>query len=116
MLRLLTDENFSGPAVRGLRARVPGIDLVRVQEVGLTQTPDPDILAWCAVNDRVLVTHDQETVPGFAYDRVAGGEPMPGVFVVPQSLPVGRTIDELQMLDACSEMDEWRDRVVFLPI
>jgi hypothetical protein len=43
MLRLVSDENFNGDIVRGLFRRHPGLELVRVQDVGLTQTPDPDI-------------------------------------------------------------------------
>jgi hypothetical protein len=30
MLRLLSDENFSGPIVRGMLRREPGLDLIRV--------------------------------------------------------------------------------------
>ena len=36
MLRLLADENFHGDIVRGLLLRQPDLDLVRVQDVGLT--------------------------------------------------------------------------------
>jgi predicted nuclease of predicted toxin-antitoxin system len=82
VLRLVSDENFDGNIVRGLLARFPGLDLVRVQDAGLQRAPDPDILEWAASQGRILLTHDWKTVPGFAYDRVAGGEPMPGVLVV----------------------------------
>ena len=44
MLRLVSDENFNGDIVRGLFRRQPGLGLVRVQDVGLVQTPDTDIL------------------------------------------------------------------------
>ena len=45
------------------------VDIVRVQDVGLAGSPDPAILAWAASEGRVLLTHDRETVPGFAYDQ-----------------------------------------------
>ena len=48
MLRLVSDENFNGDIIRGLFRRLPELDLVRVQDVGLMQTPDPDILQWAA--------------------------------------------------------------------
>jgi hypothetical protein len=48
MLRLLADENFNGDIVRGLMLRQPGLDLVRVQDVGLAGADDSDILAWAA--------------------------------------------------------------------
>jgi predicted nuclease of predicted toxin-antitoxin system len=81
-MRLLTDENFDGDIVRGLLRRMPNLDVLRVQDVGPAHTPDPNILAWAAAEDRIPVTHDRDTVPGFAHDRVRGGELMPGVFLV----------------------------------
>lgn len=44
MLRLVSDESFNGDIVRGLLRREPALDLVRVQDVGLRQTPDSQIL------------------------------------------------------------------------
>src|SRR5258708_989390 len=116
MLQLLSDENFDGAIVRGLLLRQPGLNLVRVQDVGLSGADDPAILAWAAANDRILLTHDRATMPDFAYARVVGGEPMPGVFVLNDRFPVGQAIDELLLLDACSEQAEWRGRVVYLPV
>ena len=43
MMRLVSDENFNGDTVRGMLRRRPDLELVRVQDVGLMQTPDPDI-------------------------------------------------------------------------
>lgn len=87
MLRLLSDEDVPGEIVRGLRQQCPGIDVVRVQEVGLMQTPDPDILAWAAREGRAVFSRDRETMIGHAYDRVARGLAMPGLFILPQQLP-----------------------------
>jgi hypothetical protein len=95
VLKLLTDENFDGDIVRGMLRRLPDLDLVRVQDVGLAKTPDPAILAWAAGEQRILLTHDRDTVPGFAYDRVRGGERMLGVFLVSDQMPKGQAIDQL---------------------
>ena len=56
MLRLVTDENFNGDIVRGLLRRHPELELVRVQDIGLMETPDPDILEWAARQGRVLLS------------------------------------------------------------
>jgi len=90
MLRLVSDENFNGDIVRGLLFRLPDLNLVRVQDVGLEQAIDPVVLAWAAQDDRIIVTHDRATLPHFAYERVVAGEPMPGVFVINDRLPVGQ--------------------------
>jgi predicted nuclease of predicted toxin-antitoxin system len=116
MLRLLADENFNGDAIRGLLLRRPGLDLVRVQDVGLEGAEDPDVLAWAAENDRILLTHDRATLPDFAYARVSAGHPMPGVFVFNDRLAVRQVIDEVFLVDGCSEQAEWAGRVVHLPI
>ncbi len=116
MLRLLSDENFNGDVVRGLLRRHPDIDLVRVQDVGLTQTPDPDILEWAATQGRVLLSHDVSTVPPAAYQRVSDGKAMPGVFILPDRMLVGQAIDEVLFLAADAQPDEWKDQVLFLPL
>lgn len=111
MIRLLTDENFDGDILRGLVRRMPGIDVVRVQDVGLAKTPDPAILAWAACEERILLTHDCDTVPGFADERVRGGEPMPGVFLVSDQMPKGQAIDELLLAIECYAADDCKDMV-----
>lgn len=116
MLRLLSDENFNGDIVRGLLLRRPELDLARVQDVGLEEKDDPAILAWAAENNRIILTHDRATIPDFAYARVAAGEPMPGVFVLNDRLPVRQAIDELLLIDACSEQGEWVGLVLYLPL
>lgn len=116
MLRLASDENFNGDIVRGLLLRRPDLDLVRLQDVGLEGVEDPTVLAWAAANDRILLTHDRATMPDFAYVRVMAGQPIPGVFVVNDRLPVRQAIDELLLIDACSEQIEWAGRVLYLPL
>ncbi len=41
---------------------------------------------------------------------------MPGVFVVDNTLSIGRAIDELLVLVMCSADDEWDNQVVFIPL
>jgi uncharacterized protein (DUF433 family)/predicted nuclease of predicted toxin-antitoxin system len=116
MLRLLSDENFNGDIVRGLLLRRPELDLRRVQDVGLEEADDPTILAWAAAHNRILLTHDRATMPDFAYTRIVTGQPMPGVFVVNDRTVVRQALDELLLLDACSEQAEWAGLVVYLPL
>jgi hypothetical protein len=79
VIRLLADENFNNNIVRGVRLRNPRIDLVRVQDVGLSGANDPSVLEWAAGHQRVLLTHDLATIKAFAYERVRAGKPMPGI-------------------------------------
>lgn len=106
MLSLLSDENFNGDIIRGLFLRQPNLDLLRVQDVGLREVDDPAILAWAAMNERILLTHDRATMPDFAYNRLVAGELMAGIFVVNDRMPIRQAIDELLLLIDCSEQTE----------
>jgi hypothetical protein len=90
------------------------VDLVRAQNIGFDGTDDPARLARAADDDRVVVTHDINTTPGHARDRLAAGLGMAGVFIL-SGRTVRRMIDELEMLDGASDHPEWNGRVVFLP-
>lgn len=116
MLRLLSDENFNNDIVRGLLLRRSDLDLARVQDVGLEKADDTTILAWATENNRILLTHDRATIPNFAYARLTSGQPMSGVFVVNDRLPVRQAIDELLLIEACSEQMEWVGLVLYLPL
>ena len=43
-MRLLADENFNGAILHGLIRRLPDLDIIHVQDVGLMNTDDPEIL------------------------------------------------------------------------
>ncbi|HEV3137853.1 MAG TPA: DUF5615 family PIN-like protein [Pirellulales bacterium] len=116
MLRLLSDENFNGDIVRGLLLRKPDLDILRVQDVGLSGADDPDVLAWAAENGRIVLTHDRATMSDYAYERVAAGENMAGVFILNDRFPVGSAIEEILLTNECTEQAEWSGRVVHLPL
>lgn len=116
MLRLLADENFNGDILRGLLLREPGLDVVRVQDAGLAGRDDPDVLAWAAEQNRIVLSHDRATMPDYASDRVAAGEPMPGLLLFDDRFPTGQAIQEILLIVACTRQEEWLDRVVYLPL
>lgn len=116
MLRLGADENFKAGIIRGLLRRVPGLDIVRIQDVGLSGVDDPAVLDWAAREDRIILTHDVSTLVSLAFERVAAGLPMPGVFAVSSSGPLGAAIEDLVLLCECSVDGEWDGHVLFLPL
>lgn len=116
MLRFAADENFNGNIVRGLRRREPALDIVRVQDAGLSGADDPAVLEWAASQGRVVITHDVSTLTRHAFDRVAAGRLMPGVFEVDSSAAIGQVIDDLLLLAECSLEGEWEGQVRYLPL
>lgn len=69
MTRLLTDEDFNNDILRAVLRHLPGLDVVRAQEVGLMTVDDSIILAWAAQEGRVVLTHDASTMIDAAYQR-----------------------------------------------
>ena len=116
MIKFLADENFDNRIARGLSRRFPEVDVTRVQDVGLMNTDDREILAWAAYEKRVLLTHDVATMTAFAYERIKENLPMSGIFEVPKSLSVGDAIEQLNLIAECSLKDEWKNQVRFLPL
>jgi len=116
MIKFLADENFDNRIVRGLLRRFPEVDVARVQDVGLMNTDDREILAWAANEKRVLLTHDVATMTAFAYERTTENLPMSGIFEVPKNLSVGDAIEQLNLIAECSLKDEWENQVRFLPL
>jgi hypothetical protein len=115
MLLLAADENLNSRLVRGVQ-RLRRVDLVRVQDVGLSGADDPTVLEWAAGENRVLLTHDVATMARHAYDRVAAGLPMPGVFEIGSRVPLAVAIEEVVLLVECSVAGEWEGQVRYLPL
>jgi hypothetical protein len=41
---------------------------------------------------------------------------MPGVFVANKSVSHAEVVDDILLVDACSEADEWNGKVIYLPL
>lgn len=116
MLRLVADENFNNDIWRGLLRRYPKLDIVRVQDIGLSGIDDQSLLEWAAANGRIIVTHDVTTMTQYAFQRIETGLAMPGVFEVPRSVPTSRAIEDLLLLASCSQEGEWEGQIRYLPL
>jgi predicted nuclease of predicted toxin-antitoxin system len=62
MVQFLADENLNNQIVRGMLRQSSDIDIVRVQDVGLSGADDPTVLAWAAQEGRIVLTHDVATM------------------------------------------------------
>ncbi len=116
MLRLASDADVHGDILRGLRRRLPNIDLVRAQDALPEGTPDPEVLAWAAGENRILITNDRNTMVGFAYQRVAAAETVPGLIATTNEQSIGMAIEDILLLAESMPEEEIRNQIViFLP-
>jgi len=78
-------------------------------------TDDPIILAWAAQDRRIVLTHDVQTMVGYANERIYNGLSTPGLIVVRQTAGIGPTVEALILIIECSFDNEWENQVVYLP-
>lgn len=114
-MRFAADENFNNDILRGLKRQHPDLDVVRIQDTEIYQADDPVVLEWTAQTGRILLTHDVKTMPKYAFERIAAGLPVPGIFVLSDDMALGRAIEELLMIIEASEEGEWENLVTHLP-
>ncbi len=115
MLRLLIDQDLDHVILRGLLLRVPNLDVVTAHQAGLSDASDPEVLAWAAQQERIVITHDRRTMPYHAGSRIARAEKVAGVIVVSRQLPVSQVINELEKIVSCNDMVDWDNVIKYLP-
>jgi predicted nuclease of predicted toxin-antitoxin system len=115
-VRFLADEDLRAAIIEGLRSREPAIDILDVKTTGLRRTADPALLEVAALHDRILITHDRQTMTRHFRERVDAGRAAPGVFILrQQESAIGEIIESLLLVWTASQADEWRNQIVFLP-
>jgi hypothetical protein len=114
--RFLADHDLNEHIIDGVGRREPALEFIRARDVGLSDKPDSEVLAFAASNGLLVISHDVNTMPAQAYARIAASEPMRGLFMVRQTQPIAAVIDSLVLIWSASEAEEWRNQVRFLPL
>ena len=92
------------------------MDIVRIQDAGLSGASDPAVLEWAAREKRVLLTHDVSTITRHAIDRIETGQSMPGVFEIDDAARIGRVIEDILLLAELSLEGEWEGQIGYVPL
>ena len=116
MKRFLSDEDFDNDILRAMLRQLPGLDVVRVQDVELMNVDDSLILAWAAQQNRVMLTHDVNTMNGSAFRRVREGLPMPGVIAVRKLAPIAASINDLVYIVQAAEDEDFWNQARYIPL
>ncbi|MCY2972741.1 MAG: DUF5615 family PIN-like protein [Planctomycetota bacterium] len=116
MIAFLVDQNFNAHIVDGLTRRNSLIELIHVRDIGLAAADDTVVLERAAIQGLVLLTHDRQTIPSFAYQRIVAGLPMPGVFLVRDDMPIAKAIEQILKAAYCFSSEECKGVVRYFPI
>jgi hypothetical protein len=76
---------------------------------------DTEVLRLAANQGRILVSHDENSMPAHFGDFLAARNHSPGLLIVPQEAATGPVIESILLLWIASEAEEWIDRIAWLP-
>lgn len=114
-ITFLADADFNEDVVKGVLRREPTIDFRGAASAGLRGRTDLEVLAIAASEGRVLVTHDRKTMP-LSFGQFILKTISPGVFVIAQKTDLLAAIEDLVLVWAASEAEEWINRICTLPL
>ena len=115
-VRFLADANLHHGIVSGCSRREFALDFLSANGAGLEGMTDLQVLALAAGQNRVLVTHDYQTMPLYFAGFLADHASSPGVFLVKQRTPIAEAIDALVLIWSASEPGDWENRIVEIPL
>ena|SRR5215472_3940301 len=116
MIRFMADADLNDAIPRGCRRREPALDFRSANDANLEGLIDPDVLTLASAEDRILVSHDFQTMPRHFGDFLKARGSSPGMILVPQHMPIGEAMEELLLIWGASYSEEWRDRWRALPL
>jgi hypothetical protein len=116
-LSFLLDEHLRGPlntAIQHHNARsTEVVDAVRVgdpADLSLGAT-DPEILLWAERNNRIVVTHDSDTMILHWTRHLLRGHHCPGLFLVRRGAPRRELVDYLALAAHAGRADDFLDKI-----
>jgi hypothetical protein len=115
-IRFLADEDLRRAIVVAVRRLEPALEFDRGQELGLGGRSDADVLEYASLNGYLLVSHDVTTMPVVFGARLKEGRATSGLLLAPQSKSTRAVAESLVLIWSASNMDEYTNRIVYLPI
>lgn len=114
-VRFQADADFNQIIVAAVVRKMPAVDFRTATAAGLAGVDDIAVLGIAAQDGRILVTHDQATMPT-QFGEFTRSNTSPGLIVVPQSLAIRDAADSLILIWAATDPEEWTNRIAYLPI
>jgi predicted nuclease of predicted toxin-antitoxin system len=114
-IRFQADADLDGRILRGLRRVAPEVDVRTASEAGLAALDDSEVLHLAAEAGRVLISQDRSTMPRH-FQRFVSRSQSPGVILLRARIPIAVAIEELFLIWAASETEEWINRLAWIPL
>lgn len=120
-LRFLIDENLRGRllqaiAKRNFNSEFP-IDAFQVGDSDCPElgTLDIDLLKWAALNGRVVLSRDRETLTSDFNAFIQDGTSHPGLIILRRGCTIPEIVDFLEIVSAVGQSEDFADVIRFGP-
>jgi predicted nuclease of predicted toxin-antitoxin system len=114
-IRFQADADLNLAIVTGVLRREPTMDFSTSNLSNLSGLSDIEVLKFAANEGRVLVSHDQRTMPKYFSEFIVE-QTSAGVIIVLQSLPIIQVINNLIEIWERLEAEDWINRIAYLPL
>lgn len=114
-IRYQADADLNQAILKGVLRREPKIDFQTALTAGLEGVKDPEVLAIAAQQGRILISHDRRTMPSEFATFITSSQSS-GVIIVSRKLSFETVIEELLLIWAASDEEEWINRIAKLPL
>jgi hypothetical protein len=115
-IAFLADEDLNRDIIEMLLTREPSINVLDIKETAFRRFDDDAILELAASEERIVISHDRNTMTKAFVARLRGGQPTTGLLIVPQRSQIGPIVESLVLIWSASSLDDWRYSIEFLPL
>ena len=114
-IRYQADADLNQNIVTGVLRKEPEIDFQTAIAAKLEGVKDREVLAIATQQKRILISHDRRTMPS-EFARFIISNRSYGVIIVSRKVPIETIIEELILIWAVSNAEEWIDRIAKIPL
>lgn len=116
-IRFLLDENLPLRIKLAVERLNLAIDILRVGDPGTPtlSTPDPEVLRYLELSQRMLITDNRKSMPGHLEAHWANGGHIWGLFWIRTLTPIGQLAQELMLVWETIKAEEWIDILDWIP-
>lgn len=114
-IKFQADADLHEDIVWGVRRVEPLIDFQTANEANLQGLEDNFVLELAANEERILISHDRRTMP-YHFAEFIQTQTSPGVFILTKKFNFKQVIDDIVLIWATSEPEEWINNISDLPL
>lgn len=114
-IKFQADADLNQDLVRAVCRHDASLDFQTSHQAGLPYLADREVLAFAALENRILVSSDRRTMPHHFAEFITT-QTSPGLIIVSQTILFHQAVDDLILIWEASSPEEYRNRQLTIPM